>query len=129
MITKMTTNPSVKTISKERDKKYNFNLSIQRNSVWKDDKRSLFLHTLMQGYPFPAVYAVEMDEVMYMLDGKQRFLSVLNFIDDEFALDKETPNVIVDDQEVIVANKKFEELPEDLRDNILSSQFLIYVFK
>ena len=129
MITKMTTNPSVKTISKERDKKYNFNLSIQRNSVWKDDKRSLFIHTLMQDYPFPAVYAVEMDEVMYMLDGKQRFLSVLNFIDGEYALDKDTPNIIVKDQEIIVANKKFEELPEDLRDNILSSQFLIYVFK
>jgi len=90
MITKMTTSPSVRTISKNREK-YNFNLSIQRNSVWKDDKKSLFIHTLMQGYPFPAVYAVEMDEIMYMLDGKQRFLSILNFIDDEYALDKDTP--------------------------------------
>jgi len=129
MITKMTTSPSVRTISKNREK-YNFNLSIQRNSVWKDDKKSLFIHTLMQGYPFPAVYAVEMDEIMYMLDGKQRFLSILNFIDDEYALDKDTPNVIsTEDQEIVVADKKFEELPEDLRDNILSSQFLIYVFK
>lgn len=96
---------------------------------WNLLKKSKLIHTLLVGYPVNPIYLTEENDVMYILDGAQRVSICIEFLNDEFRLSKNTPQVqiksIVDDEEVIttydVAGKKFSQLDEELRENLLSA--------
>lgn len=100
-----------------------FDLAIQRNTVWTLEQKSLFIHSLIYGFPFPPAYAEDKgDGIMWMLDGKQRLTTVIEFCEDKFKLFKNTPDCFG----VEIKNKKFSELPEDFKDEILATNFTIY---
>lgn len=107
-------------------KNIRFDLAEQRNVVWKDEQKSLFIHTLIYGYPFPTAFAVSTnDGNIWMLDGKQRTTTILGFVADEWKLHKNTPDVFG----VEIAGLKFSELPEEFRDEILDTSFDIWEMK
>lgn len=113
---------TIKQIVKQKDK-LNFDLAIQRNSVWTNEQKSLFIHSLIYGYPFPPAYAQDKgDGVLWMLDGKQRLSTVIDFCEDKFKLDKKTPSVFGQE----IKGLKFSQLLEDFQDEILSTNFTIY---
>lgn len=113
---------TIKWIVKNKEK-LNFALAIQRNSVWTSEQKSLFVHSLMYGYPFPPAFAQDNgDGILWLLDGKQRLTTVIEFCEDKFKLHKNTPNVFGHE----VANKKFSQLHEDFQDEILSTNFTIH---
>lgn len=108
-----------------------FDYPIQRQGgQWGLEQKSLLIHSLADDYPVPALYAItqEIDDktVYYILDGKQRLTNIFEFIQNEYSLHKDTPSVEIDGVEYELAEKKFEELPEDVQDQILSYSLLIY---
>lgn len=111
----------------------------RRGGVWVMGslKSSLLIHSILAGYVIPPLYIVREDtgelnekgRTAYksiVIDGKQRITVVRSFVNNEWALDVETPNIVLDGQEIEIAGKKFEELPEEVQDEILSFNFNIY---
>lgn len=104
----------------------NFDLAIQRGYVWDIDRKSLFIHSLICDYPFPAVYAQEKgDNVLHMLDGKQRISTVIDFMEDKFKLSEDVQSV----DDIEIAGLLFSELSDDFKDAIKDRTFLVYYFR
>lgn len=133
---------TVKQLSKMID---NGTLSLEsdiqrRGGVWimGSLKSSLLIHSILGGFIIPPLYFVREDtgninskgghEYKYsVIDGKQRLTVVTSFINDEWALNDDTPTAITEDgEEVELAGKTFSELDEEVRDNIRTFMFTCY---
>ena len=114
---------------------------IQRSLVWEQARKSLFIHSLCIGIPIPPTYAKRFDDgsgkrnsnVYDMLDGKQRFSTIAQFLGDEFALTQLPPvsffNVMTNEDEVEdISGKKFSELSEGLQEKIKNARISIVFF-
>lgn len=114
---------------------------IQRSYVWEKARKSLFIHSLAIGVPIPATYAKRFDDgsgkrnsnVYDMLDGKQRFSTVAEFINNELILTELPPvtfyNELTDEQETEnISNKTFEELSEGLQEKIKNARISVVYF-
>ena len=61
----------------------------QRKHIWKSDKSSMLIESIIMNVPIPPLYfAEEEDGKWLVLDGLQRLYSILNYYDNEFALNK-----------------------------------------
>lgn len=61
----------------------------QRKQIWKNDKASSLIESIIMNVPIPPLYfAEEEDGNWLVLDGLQRLSSIRNFYDNEFALAK-----------------------------------------
>jgi hypothetical protein len=59
----------------------------QRRLVWDDQKRSLFIESLLLNIPIPPVFLYEWDLSRYeVMDGQQRLNSIIDFYGNRFAL-------------------------------------------
>ena len=97
------------------NKTINFDLVIQRkDNIWDNKRKSSLIHSILAGYPMPAVFASKDENVYHFLDGKQRLTSVFSYLNDEFPL---SGVPVIDGIEV--SGKLFSELTEDLRRRIL----------
>ena len=77
----------------------------QRKQIWKADKASSLLESIIMNVPIPPLYfAEEEDGNWLVLDGLQRLSSIKNYYDNEFALTK---------LEVLTElnKKKYKDLP------------------
>ncbi len=114
---------------------------VQRSYVWERARKSLFIHSLAIGVPIPATYAKRFDDgsgkrnsnVYDMLDGKQRFSTVAEFINNELVLTELPPvtfyNELTDKQETEdISNKTFEELSEGLQEKIKNARISVVYF-
>ncbi len=68
--------------------------SYQRNPVWTVKQKSYLIDSVLNGYPIPEIYIQEdisqNGETRYIIvDGQQRMRSILEFLDDQFPLNKE----------------------------------------
>lgn len=113
-----------------------FDYPIQRASEqWNAYQKSLLIHSVACDYPVPPLYALtEVEKVdgkdvqiYYILDGKQRLTNIRSFILGEYKLDKDTPIFKVEGEEFDLKGKKYEELPETVKDAILD--FTLDIFK
>lgn len=60
---------------------------IQRQYVWDNARASRLVESLLLNVPIPVVYFAETTELNYLvIDGHQRILSVVRFLDNQFAL-------------------------------------------
>lgn len=60
---------------------------IQRQYVWDNARASRLVESLLLNVPIPVVYFAETEELNYLvIDGHQRILSVVRFLDNQFAL-------------------------------------------
>lgn len=67
--------------------------SFQRNAVWTTKQKSYLIDSILNGYPIPEIYVQEVvDEngssKCVIVDGQQRMRAVLEFIDNEFCINK-----------------------------------------
>ncbi|MGI6225689.1 MAG: GmrSD restriction endonuclease domain-containing protein [Peptococcales bacterium] len=104
-------------------------LAIQRMQVWKEEHKSLFIHSILYGFPVPPIFVQvtdneDGDKTLWVLDGKQRITTLLAYFRNEFALGKDTPSV----DGVEIAGKTFTELPEEFQDTIKDANILVYRF-
>lgn len=129
----------VKTSSKERTlqwicnqyKKGNISFShkLQRPiGQWNTRMKSLLIHSLLSGFPVNPIYTVEESGVIYTLDGSQRTSTCISYINNEFALRKDTPNITITSNEngesitktYEIAGKKFKKLDEEVQTTLLA---------
>lgn len=129
----------MKTASKERTlqwicnqhKKGNISFShkLQRPiGQWNPRMKSLLIHSLLSGFPVNPIYIVDEIGILYTLDGSQRTSTCISYINNEFALSKDTPNVflqITEDGESVskeyeIAGKKFKKLDEEVQSTLLA---------
>lgn len=128
----------MKTASKERPlqwicnqhKKGNISFShkLQRPiGQWSPKMKSLLIHSLLSGFPVNPIYVVEENNITYTLDGSQRTSTCIAYINNEFALSKDTPKVTIQSKEngdsitkeYDIAGKKFKKLDEVVQSTLL----------
>ena len=124
---------SIKQIGKMVDRnKITFENAVQRGFEWDIRKQSLFIHSLLVGYPVPPVFARKGEDGSYdMLDGKQRLTTIKRFIDGKFALVDVPPiyyTVDGTEMEMDINGYKYENLDSDIRDDLDASSIVLYYF-
>lgn len=93
----------------------------QRNPVWTDKQKSYLIDSILNEYPVPEIYMQEIvsekGEVKYILvDGQQRIRAILEFVNNEFAIDsKDSPQW---------ADLTFEELRPEEKKRIYEYDFV-----
>lgn len=113
---------------------------------WDREQQSLLIHSMVVGYAIPQGYALQLcdtyDDAFSVLDGKQRFTTVNDFVKDGFRLTGDLPivairnRVMVTDEngnrhavfetkEYDISNKKYSELDEKIQGRIIDFQFSI----
>lgn len=99
--------------------KLSFNPPMQRRvGQWADKPKSLWIHSILANYPLPSIYVWEHDGVKYVIDGIQRLHSTFTFLDDEYPIHKETPEVILEEEQYDITKKRYSQLPLDLQSDI-----------
>lgn len=58
----------------------------QRGDVWDVKRASKLVESVMMGLPLPLFYAFELPEYSELIDGKQRFLSLIKYVNNEYKL-------------------------------------------
>ena len=109
--------------------------AVQRGEVWDDERKSLFIHSLIMNYLTPSLYATKNDDVYSFLDGKQRSFAIFRFIDDEYrltGLEEVDPIVLYDKntnkyEKIYLNGMCFSELPEEIKTQITSKATLTIV--
>lgn len=119
---------TVKTLNNQINKgKAHFDNAVQRGEVWNIEQKSLLIHSYIIHSPVPPLYAVKNTDGYDFIDGKQRSMATHEFLEDKYAL-KDVPPVEFDgfDESIDLNGLKFSELPESVRDTILSFTLTIY---
>ncbi len=96
---------------------------------WSPRMKSLLIHSLLAGFPVNPIYVVEENNVIYTLDGSQRTSTCIAYINNEFALSKNTPNITLSLKadgestlkEFVIAGKKFKKLDTEVQEALMSS--------
>lgn len=151
--TKMDVNALVK---KMNNKTINFDHPLQRYAgQWSNKMKSDLISDIIQGNPIPALIFAEQiingTAITFDLDGKQRCTTVKEFKEDIFKISKNVSRNIIEYQsfekdekgkpildykgypkavwkEYDIANKKYSQLPEELKDAIDSYNFEITLY-
>lgn len=129
----------MKTSSKERTlqwicnqyKKGNISFShkLQRPiGQWNTRMRSLLIHSLLSGFPVNTIYTVDENGIIYTLDGSQRTSTCIDYVNNAFALSKDTPSITIITNEngekvsktYDIAGKKFNKLDEEVQSTLLA---------
>lgn len=138
-----TLNWTVKNLKTMYDEKetLSFTHPIQRQSAqWDNEQQSLLIHSMLANFPVPAVYVHKTESIEVdvkgkhsynysVLDGKQRMTTVFSFINGEYALSEDIPDVEIEDVTYEIAGKYFEDLDEDVQQEILRFRFNIQAFE
>lgn len=93
---------------------------------WSTRTQSLLIDTLLRGYLTNPVFTVIDNSVQYAIDGVQRLSTLRRFFNDEFKLSKGLEPVFINGTEYEISGKKYSKLDEDLKDELESSQILVY---
>lgn len=95
----------------------------QRKQIWKTDKASSLIESIIMNVPIPPLYfAEEEDGNWLVLDGLQRLSSIKNYYDNEFSLNK---------LEVLfeLNKKKYKDLPPKSRSLLDDGMLRVNVIK
>ena len=97
---------------------------------WSPKMKCLLIHSLLSGFPVNPIYIVDENDTLYTLDGSQRTSTCIDYLNNQFALHKDTPNITIATKEngepvlkeYIIAKKKFNKLDEEVRSTLLSCE-------
>lgn len=95
----------------ERVKNTDYKPSYQRNYVWDDDKASYFIESILLGTEIPPLIYFRNSDKVEVIDGRQRYQTILRFINNEFKLKKNGLHKL---DEIGIANKYFKDLDDQL---------------
>lgn len=131
---------NLKTMFDEKDT-LSFDHPIQRqSSQWDNEQQSLLIHSMLANFPVPNVYVHKTESVEVdtkgkhtyhysVLDGKQRMTTTFSYINGEYALAESIPDVEIEGNSYVIAGKYFEDLDEDVQQEILRFRFNIVAFE
>ena len=106
-----------------------FDVSVQRALVWDMKRKSDLIHSMVYGYPIPAMQFQKRDDGKYdALDGKQRCNAIYAYMKDQYALTSVDMVHTDSGEEYDMSGKKFSELPEWAQNAIKDYMFTIYYY-
>lgn len=108
----------------------NFNIDIQRGYVWKDnEKKSAFIRSLILDRHVPPLYFNKIGDIYDGEDGKQRSLTIVKFMNDEFELCGLEEFTVKNDngevEEIDINGCKFSDLDKCFQNAIMDYNFTI----
>lgn len=113
--------------------------NFQRRSVWKPGAKSLFIDTIIKGYPVPMLFLRDMKPNLKdltasreVVDGQQRIRTVISYIAPK-ALGKtfepaRDAFTILEEHNEQYQGMTYGELPEEVQERIWDYQFSVNVF-
>lgn len=101
----------------DQEENYKLNPPYQRNSVWQDNWKIELVQHVLDELPLAPVTLVKKidsdgDEKFWVLDGKQRLLSILDFIHNKF----EIPFIIENNKKVYYSYNDLKKISDDKHD-------------
>ena len=104
----------------------------QRKSVWNKDYKIYFIDTILRNFPCPTIFlAVEISQtglIKYrVVDGKQRLLTVIEFINDKFATSADKGKGGYSEPDY--SDKYFSQLPDSIKPSFWGYKFTIEYLK
>ncbi|MGM8288693.1 DUF262 domain-containing protein [Clostridium perfringens] len=96
--------------------KFNYNPPYQRKSVWGEGEKSFLIDSLMKNFPIPPIFLYRKidsetgKECYEVIDGKQRLMSIVGFIDNKISLPDDFGDGVFGDSEL--NGKYFKDLKE-----------------
>ena len=115
-----------------------FDNAVQRSFVWKnttkDNRMSMLIDTMIRGFCVPPMYCNcifedATNKVYDFVDGKQRVMTVIKFLNDEFPLVGIPTFTLDNGEELDINGRYFSELPEDFQDNIKMFNFTVNYYE
>lgn len=115
-----------------------FDNAVQRSFVWmnttKNNKMSMLIDSMMRGFPIPPMYCncIFTDpkhRVYDFLDGKQRTLTIVKFLNDEFSLINIPTFENEDGEEVDLNGMTYSQLPEFFQEKIKLCCINVYYYE
>lgn len=103
--------------------KIDFSPYYQRNYVWDKNKSSYFIESILLGTEIPPLIFFDNGKKIEVIDGRQRFETIHRFKSNEFALTKKGLLALT-----TLYNKKFKDLPVELRDKFYDTKIRIIQF-
>jgi uncharacterized protein with ParB-like and HNH nuclease domain len=99
------------------------NPDFQRNQIWKADKKSLFIESILLGYPIAPFYLNQQkDGSWVVIDGLQRTSALLDFVHNDFKLKGL-------EQMKSMEGLDYVSLPLPLKAKFQEKKLLIYILK
>jgi hypothetical protein len=108
--------------------RYILDPDFQRDFVWLVDKQSRLIESCLMRIPLPVFYVAEAkDGKIIVVDGLQRLTTFHRFINNMFALSGLGDGRNNSLQGNPLLNKKFKDLPLNLRERIEDTQLTLYI--
>lgn len=108
------------------------NPTYQRNPVWVSSQKSKLILSILQDYPIGQVivYRIQRQQEE-LVDGLQRLGTLVDFIDNKFALNASDADELKSKYPKLATIKKFKfkNLPKDLQDKILTTNINIAILE
>lgn len=123
-------------LSWQRTKQLELRPYFQRGNVWDLNTKSYFIDSIIRGFPVPIIFLQtesnpsSLAATRRVVDGQQRLRTVLGFIDRDCLPDFDDAR---DDFKIrkihskAYPNKRFRELPTDVRQRILEAEFSVHI--
>lgn len=116
-----------------------FDNAIQRGHVWDTKRQSLFIDSLIRGFPVPPIYTIKTDidapetckkgsKVFDCIDGKQRCEAMRAFRNNELVLTGLEPFTDAGGNEADLNGKTYNDLDEEMRDAFEGYTLTVYFF-
>jgi len=110
--------------------------SFQRRPVWKPKAKAFFLDTIIRGLPVPIIFVREKTDVdnlktvREIVDGQQRLRTIFSFVEPKLLKDfkkNRDPFELLKTYTPEFAGVSFNELPKEVREQILGYEFSVDV--
>lgn len=111
--------------NKDRVEKTNYKPSYQRNYVWDDEKATYFIESILLGTEIPPLIYFRNSNKVEVIDGRQRYQTILRFIHNEFKLKKSGLHKL---DNIGIANKYFKNIDNKLIDLFFDTKLRIIEF-
>lgn len=107
----------------EETKELQLDPEFQRNNVWENSQKHELIESLLMGIPIPVIYVFENEHgIKQMVDGRQRITTIIEFMNNRFALKNLTLLSELND-------KKFADLEPLHRSKLERYQLFVYVIE
>ena len=103
--------------------KIDYNPYYQRKYVWDNAKATYFIESILIGTEIPPLILFETDNKMEVIDGRQRFETIMRFYQNEFALMKNGLNLLK-----FLERKNFDDLENELKELFIDTRIRIIKF-
>ncbi len=103
----------------------NYKPSYQRNYVWDDEKATYFIESILLGTEIPPLIFFRNIDKVEVIDGRQRYQTILRFINNQFKLRK---NGLQKLDNIGIANKSFKDMGMELQDLLWDTKLRIIEF-